>query len=533
MKKILLLLVAVAWATSAVAQDRPLDSPGSKAEKGEQKQEGVTATAMQPVTAASSGRSSPFPTPTPTDTLFVVDEGAGLDTDCRFRSAGSLKFSVSVKRHVGEVSGNGTLVNPQALISSGVVSATATLIMPAYDVDFNAQPPAPYYPERDRIFFNGHPVGDLDSGAYLTGDNNKWRVNSITIPIEYVRFAQKGQNGGEPTPGENEIEILVDQANVPSGTDVWCTAIDWAAVKFDAFAPVVMIHGNGESGAFWDAMHFTRPFQQAKIPYDNSISLPTTFIANNARTLAAEVPRVAREFGAKHVHLVTHSKGGLDSRAFMKLLPTEGQLAVMSLTTLSTPHHGSVLADYVRDVQGASVWHSDDPTRTRFFQTQNFDAGRQNLTTDFVKQQFNPQNLPLPQFFTVDGEESGVNYFSFGADANLDDSMSTFGNPTISYDELNGTGYAVPGAGWGAQLIYRTLYYVAHTRWERDAQGRRVVREVRNDVVQPNDLLVTITSSKLPGFLARPNQKRNHASIADEGIGGIVLNLIRSIQPMQ
>jgi pimeloyl-ACP methyl ester carboxylesterase len=540
MKKALLLLAASLLATSVAAQDRPLDAPGSKAEDGGPKQGRPAASSAQPFTlTASPSRSSPIPTPTPTDTHFVADEGPGLDTGCRYRSAGSLKFTVSVTRYVGQVGGDGTLSNAQALVNNGVVSANATLSMPAFDVDFNATPPAPYYPERDRILFNGHPVGDLNSGAYLNGENNRWRVNDITVPIEYVRFAQRGPHGGEPTPGQNEIEILVDQANVPSGTDVWCTAIDWAAIKFDALAPVVMIHGNGESGAFWDRLNFTRPFQQAGVPYDNSISVPTTFIAENARTLAGEIPRVAREFGTKHIHIVAHSKGGLDTRAFLKLLPTEGQLAVMSLTTLSTPHHGSALADYVRDAQGASWWHSEDATRTQMIQRFGgaFDNGRRNLTTDFIQQQFNPSNLPLPQSFTVDGEESGVNYFSYGADANLDNSFNFLGNPTIQENELAGTGHQNDWfAEEGGNLIYRLLYYVSSTRWAwRVVGGQRVriVRETPNQQVQPNDFLVTINSSRLPGFLARPDQLRNHATIADEGIGGLVFNLIRSLQPMQ
>jgi len=532
--KRLLLLVAVVLTASAAAQDRPSDAVGDRAGKGDSKREALAAATAQTPSAASSNRSSPFPTPTPTDTLFVADEGAGLDTDCQFRSGGSLKFTVSINRHVGPVGGDGKLSNPQALVSNGVVSATATLTMPAYDVDYHAQPQPPYYPERDRILFNGHPVGDLDSGAYLTGQNNRWRVNSITVPIEYVKFAQRGEDGGEPAPGQNEIEILIDQANVPTGEDIWCTAIDWAAIKFDAIAPVVMVHGNGESGEFWDRMDFSRPFRLAGVPYDKSISMPTEFIATNAATLSREIPRVAREFGAKHIHIVAHSKGGLDSRAFLKLLPTEGQLAVMSLTTLSTPHHGSALADYVRDARGANARNSQSPARTRFFRYLggDYDRGRQNLTTRYLRG-FNRRNLPLPQSFTVDGEETGVNYFSYGADANLNDSFDDKGRPTISWDELDETGYGFPGAGYGGQLIYRTLYYVSRTYWRRDPQGRKVVREVRNSPVQPNDLLVTVTSSKLPShFLARPDLKRNHATVADEGIGNLVLNLIRSIQPM-
>lgn len=180
---------------------------------------------------------------------------------------------------------------------------------------------------------------------------------------------------------------------------------------------------------------------------------------------------------------------------------------------------------------------SEDSVRTAFFGRQPFDNSRHDLTTEFAAD-FNPQNLPLPQSFTVEGEETGVNYFSYGADANLDDSMSLFGNPTISANEMTGTGYYEGrGSGYGGELVYRTLYYVASTRWEWAYIGgekKRVVREVQNQTVQPNDLLVTINSSKLPGhFLALPDLKRNHATIADEGMGNVVLNLIRSIQPMQ
>jgi hypothetical protein len=45
---------------------------------------------------------------------------------------------------------------------------------------------------------------------------------------------------------------------------------------------------------------------------------------------------------------------------------------------------------------------------------------------------------------------------------------------------------------------------------------------------------VTITTSNLGGQLvALPDLKHNHATIANEDMGSLVLNLIRSIQPMQ
>ncbi len=156
-----------------------------------------------------------------------------------------------------------------------------------------------------------------------------------------------------------------------------------------------MLHGNGESGPFWDRFNFTTPFQQAGIPYDNSISNPTQWIAKNAGLLVEKIPPIATRFGVKHLHLVAHSKGGLDSRAALKPLKAQGGLAILSVTTLSTPHHGSVLADYIRDARGASVWSSDDSVRTLAIQQLggDFDEGRQNLTTSFVRE-FNRENLP-------------------------------------------------------------------------------------------------------------------------------------------
>lgn len=52
------------------------------------------------------------------------------------------------------------------------------------------------------------------------------------------------------------------------------------------------------------------------------------------------------------LHLVGHSMGGVDARAFISRLG--GAAKVASLTTLATPHHGSPAADYV--CSGASLF---------------------------------------------------------------------------------------------------------------------------------------------------------------------------------
>lgn len=528
-------VVLISAVANNVAQDREYGD--KQPQKTESKRFGPSASAASPGLVHAMNVVSPFPTPTPTDSQFVVDTPYPPN-HCQFRSAGSLKFTVAITRYVGPVNGDGKLSNPQALVNNGVISPTVTLTMPAFDVDYSMVTLPPDQPERDRVLFNGEFIGDLGAEGYLDGENNRWRMNSIKVPVSAVKFAQLNSGGGPPTPGLNEIEILIDQGNIANNKELWCTSIDWAAIKVKALYPVVMLHGNGEDGTFWNRMGFTGPFAAAGIPIDISVSNGTHFISTNAGQLAIKIPGIAQKFGVKHLHFVAHSKGGLDSRAFIKQIPPD-TIAILSVTTLSTPHHGSVLADYVRDARGASAWSSDDSVRTEAIQLKGgeLDKGRENLTTSFVGV-FNQQNLPLPTSFTVAGETTPVKYFSWGADANADNSMSFLGNPTITIDELQGTDYASGGylTAKGATTVYRIVYYVASTRWDWAIVGGnkvRVVRETQNATVQPNDMLVSLSSSRLPQYIPMTDVKRNHANVADAGMAQLVIQLIKTTQSLE
>jgi hypothetical protein len=477
---------------------------------------------------SSHNGSSPFDPPIETDSNFVVDSGAFLDTGCSFRSEGPLIITVPVERVVGDTNADGTLVNSTQLVNNGIVSKFATLSMPAFDVDFDAVLTPPDQPERDHVLFNGHDIGPSGSVTYLTGANNVWKFNQFRIPIEFLRFGKL--NGSSPIKGNNEIKIIIDEANIPIGAEDWCTAIDWVSLRFGALAPVVMVHGNNSSGAFFSDFNFIKPFQDQKIPFDNSISMPTESISDHGDRLATLIPAIAKKFGAKHVHLVAHSKGGLDSRYFLvNTIPSN--FGVLSLTTLSTPHHGSVGADYVIDAVNANALFSDDTTRTLLAQQTPPDAGTFNLRVSYLENTFNPSNQPfLPQTFTVDSETTSVSYFSFAADANLDDSVSV-GNPTIQGNETAGTGHGATVM----EQVYRLLGTVASTRLEtRTILGSTVyvVRETPTESFQLNDFLVTINSARLPGFTSVPATKANHATIANPDIGNQVIQKIRSAQPV-
>ena len=71
-------------------------------------------------------------------------------------------------------------------------------------------------------------------------------------------------------------------------------------------------------------------------------------IENNALQLKAFLEKVLEDSGAERVNIIAHSKGGLDTKYMIKELDMEERIA--SLTTLCTPHKGSVIASRIWDL---------------------------------------------------------------------------------------------------------------------------------------------------------------------------------------
>lgn len=68
-------------------------------------------------------------------------------------------------------------------------------------------------------------------------------------------------------------------------------------------------------------------------------------IENNAEQLKNYINRVLLLTGAEKVNIIAHSKGGLDSKYMITKLGMEDKVA--SLTTLCTPHKGSIIASKI------------------------------------------------------------------------------------------------------------------------------------------------------------------------------------------
>lgn len=111
--------------------------------------------------------------------------------------------------------------------------------------------------------------------------------------------------------------------------------------------PLIMVHGIG----FRDLRYFNywgrapRYLQRngATIYYGHQKAWGT--IEENAVAIAQTIDHALTETGAQKVNIIAHSKGGLDSRYVITHLDYADKIA--SLTTMSTPHHGSELLDFL------------------------------------------------------------------------------------------------------------------------------------------------------------------------------------------
>lgn len=454
--------------------------------------------------------SSPFPPPDADDTRFVVDTGSGLDTGCTYRSGGPLQIKVPIKRYVGPVDGFGNLIDPVNLKVRGLISPFAKLVIPAFDIDINGAPGVP--PEVDLVRFNGHDLGQL------TGGNNVWKRNEFPIPIEWIHFPQASlggpqmdePSGVEPTPKDNTVTILIDQAS--GNSQNWCMAVDWAQIEFSAIAPVFLVHGIAAQSSTWDA-GFVQYLENTGMPVGKKINLEANgSVATNAGILAGRLSSYVRSFGAKKAHIIAHSKGGLDTRYYSNhQYNSQNEFKLLSVSTLSTPHHGAVLADILDAARNTEDPQSSDPDIDRLiywnwtFPPQ--DPGLQNLRIARAAN-FNSGN-PL---------RTDIRWWGWGANADAN------GNGTI--DVPAETDGMIPGAVPDAIVrkvansAYNILAYVetVNVTAQTSAWGLNhyttVEQGTRYGFRVPNDMAVnTLSAMPPPGGSFMGSFQANHSTI--------------------
>lgn len=111
--------------------------------------------------------------------------------------------------------------------------------------------------------------------------------------------------------------------------------------------PIVLVHGvmAKDNNLFWGQIPERLKSAGVNLFLGNTDSWGG--IENNALSLKKTVDSVLEKTKAEKVNLIAHSKGGIDSRFLISSLGYAPKVA--SLTTVSTPHLGSEIADFVFD----------------------------------------------------------------------------------------------------------------------------------------------------------------------------------------
>lgn len=111
--------------------------------------------------------------------------------------------------------------------------------------------------------------------------------------------------------------------------------------------PIIMVHGIGFRDLkyfnYWGRMPKVLACNGASVYYGHQKAWGT--IEENASHMKKNIEHVLQETGAEKVNIIAHSKGGLDSRYLITKLGMGNRVA--SLTTISTPHYGSRLIDFL------------------------------------------------------------------------------------------------------------------------------------------------------------------------------------------
>ena len=109
--------------------------------------------------------------------------------------------------------------------------------------------------------------------------------------------------------------------------------------------PLLLVHGMGFRDSrrlnYWGRIPARLEAMGCRVYYGGQDSNGT--IEANGAFLAERIREITEEAGVSRLHVIAHSKGGLDMRYAISTLGMAESVA--SLTTISTPHHGSRTVD--------------------------------------------------------------------------------------------------------------------------------------------------------------------------------------------
>ena len=111
--------------------------------------------------------------------------------------------------------------------------------------------------------------------------------------------------------------------------------------------PILLVHGMGFRDSkiinYWGRIPKVYKNLGCEVYYANQDSNATS--ETNAKIIARKIDEILLKTGKEKINIIAHSKGGIDCRYAITHLNMASKVA--SLTTISTPHNGSITMDFL------------------------------------------------------------------------------------------------------------------------------------------------------------------------------------------
>ncbi len=166
--------------------------------------------------------------------------------------------------------------------------------------------------------------------------------------------------------------------------------------------PVVLMHGFGLLAFLAKGGHLHEEAMHLRVrgilAFAPNVS-PYDTISERAVTWKSHIQEILSQTRHTKVHLIAHSMGGLDARYLISELGMHKH--VLSLTTISSPHRGSSIADIVLEQPGKiKEWLNDAANwlgeQAMINGNADFHRAIENLTPSAMTEDFNPKVINHP-----------------------------------------------------------------------------------------------------------------------------------------
>lgn len=169
--------------------------------------------------------------------------------------------------------------------------------------------------------------------------------------------------------------------------------------------PILLVHGAGfrdlKWPLYWGRIPKALTQRGAEVYFGQQDCWGS--VEDNAAALRERIEAITHESGAEKVHIIAHSKGGLDARMAASLAGDH----IASITTVGTPHHGSKTVDGLLRLPdwlfSVAAFFVDHWIRIVGDQKPDFRMVCRCFSTEYAER-FNAENPDVP----------GILYQSFG-----------------------------------------------------------------------------------------------------------------------